>query len=128
MYKKVRNKTKIQKPTYKQKWNKQIKFFHNKGSQHFFLSTGQKRCFVMGHDLTTHPALNKKGNPKRKYIELRNNPNHKDKRTSYVDKHLRKNISIYFVDTGRKRLTEKKKWKLSNYDKKRIKKEDRNKT
>ena len=120
-------KRKNQKPLNKQRWNKQIKFYHNKGSGHFFLCVGYRGDYVAGHDLTTHPTLNRKGKPKNKYIALFKNPNPNDKRKSFMDKHLRKNLKIHFQDSGKKRLTKKQNWKLSKRDKKRIKRLDRNK-
>ena len=124
--KKMRKRSKMQKVTLKQSWNKQIKFYHNKGSAHFYLGVGKKGDYVAGHDLTTHPSLNKKGQAKKKYLKLTKNPNPEDKRNSYVDKKLRKNVKIHFVDTNNKRLLQKRKWKLAKIDKKVIKKIDRN--
>ena len=120
-------KKKHQKPLNYRKWNKQIKIFHNKGSKHFLLVIALRGNYVAGHDLTTHPSLNKDGNPKKKYLKLYKNPNPSDKRNSYLDKHLRINIRINFDDTGRKRLIVKRKWKISKRDKKIIKRMDRNK-
>ena len=111
----------MQKPLNKQKWNKQIKIYHNKGSGHFLLGVAEKGDYVADHDLTTHPILNKIGKPKKKYMLLSKNPNPKDLRKSYLNKHLRKNITRHFPDTGRKRLEIKKKWKISKKDKKAIK-------
>ena len=120
-------KKKIRKLLFKQRWNKQYKLYHNKGSEHFYLGVALRGDFVAGHDMTTHPSLNKRGKPKRKYIVLIKNPNPKDDRTSYVDKFLRKNVRKHFEDSGKKRLTVKKKWKLSKADKKIINKIDKNK-
>ena len=120
-------KKKIQKPLSKQKWNKQFKFYHNKGSEHFLLGVAERGGCAAGHDLTTHPSLNKNGKPKRKYLELTKNPNPEDSRVSYINRRLRKDVKRFFEDTGKKRLTVKKKWKLSKRDKKRIKKLDRKK-
>ena len=120
-------KKKHQKPLNRQKWNKIIKIYHNKGSEHFLISIATRGDYAAGHDLTTHPSLNKNGFPKKKYMLLHKNPNPLDKRKSYINKHLRKNIKMHFVDTGRKRLELKKKWKVSKKDKKKIKRIDRNK-
>ena len=120
-------KKKIQKPLSKQKWNKRFKFYHNKGSGHFLLGVAERGDYAAGHDLTTHPSLTISGRPKRKYLRLNRNPNPEDSRTSYINKHLRKDIKKSFEDTGKKKLTVKKKWKLSKKDKKRIKKIDRHK-
>ena len=120
-------KTKKQKPFTKQKWNKRIVFYHNKGSNHFFLSVAKRGDFVAGFDMTTHPSLTISGNVKRKYIVLIVNPNPNDYRASYVDKKFRSNLKIHFSDSGKRRLTKKKNWKLNKKDKKRIKKLSRNK-
>ena len=89
-------KRKKQRPLSKQKWNKQIKIYHNKGSEHFLLVVAERGDYVSGHDLTTHPILNIKGYPKKKYLKLHKNPNPKDPRDSYLNKHLRKNIKNIF--------------------------------
>ena len=89
---------------------------------HFFLSAAKRGDYVMGYDMTTHPSLNSGGKVKKKYLLLTKNPNPIDFRKSYIDKKLRFDITIHFKDSGRKRLTIKKKWKVSNCDKKRIKK------
>ena len=123
----MRIKYKIQRPTLKQKWNKQLKCYHNKGSGHFLLCVAKKTTKVAGHDLTTHPSLTKNNSPKNKYIALTNNPNLDDTRISYINKKLRKNVDLYFKDTGKRRLTVKKKWKLSKKDKSVIKRIDKNK-
>ena len=111
--------------TKKRKWNRQIKFYHNKGSGHFLLGIAEKGDYVAGHDLTTHPSLKKEGQPKNKYYQLNKNPNLEDKRISFINKRLRKDVRKHFPDTGRPRLTVKKKWKLSKRDKKKINKIDR---
>lgn len=123
--KKMRNRSKMQKPLLSLKWNRQFKFFHNKGSSHFYLGVGKRGDLVAGHDLTTHPAVNQKRQVKKKYLKLAKNPNPEDKRTSYLDKKLRKNVRMHFEDTYNKRLLLKKKWKLSKIDKRIIKKIDR---
>ena len=120
-------KKKIQKPLSKQKWNKQIKIYHNKGSEHFLLGIAEKGDNVAGHDMTTNPSRRSNGKPRKKYLELLKNPNPEDSRKSYIDKKLRKNIRIHFDGSTHKRLTRKKKWKLSKRDKKRISKLDRKK-
>ena len=94
---------KNQKPLIKQKWNKRIVFYHNKGSKHFFLSIGKRGVYVMGFDMTTHPSLTKKHRVKKKYIALVINPSPHDRRISYIDKKLRINIKIHFEDTHKKR-------------------------
>ena len=125
--KKMRNRFKTQKPTLIQRWNKQIKFYHNKTSKHFYLGTYIRGDYVAGHDMTTHPELKKNGKPKNKYLQLKKNPNPSDtKRKSYIDKHLRKNNRIHFADSNRKRLTKKRNWKISKSDKKVINKVDKN--
>ena len=116
----------MQKPTNKQKWNRQIKIYHNKASCHFYLGVAKRGDCVAGHDMTTHPSLTKSGDPKKKYIALSINPNPSDKRKSYIDKKLRKNVNVHFEDTMRKRLTHKKGWKLKRKDKKMINKFDKN--
>ena len=63
-----------------------------------------------------------KGKVKKKYFELTKNPNPNDSRRSYLDKKLRKDVRIHFEDTGKKRLTRKKEWRLCKKDKKRLKK------
>ena len=120
-------KNKKQKPLLKQKWNKHFVFYHNKGTLHFVLGVAKRGDYVAGHELTTHPSLNKNGKPKKKYILLQKNPNPGDVRNSYADKHLRKNIRVHFQDTWEKRLVIRKKWKLSKKDKKYIKKLDKKK-
>ena len=105
-------KRKMQKPINRQRWNKQIKFYHNKTSKHFFLGMAKRGNKLAGHDMTTHPTLNNRGLPKKKYLLLVKNPNPHDNRNSYVDKKLRLNVNIYFFDTNQKRLKIKKKWKL----------------
>lgn len=116
-----------QQPVNRQKWNKQIKFYHNKTSNHFFLSVAKRGDYVAGHDMTTHPTLTKSGVPKKRYLKLIHNPNPNDSRNSYIHKKLRKDVRIHFEDTHQMRLSLKKQWKLSKADKKRIKKIDRNK-
>ena len=113
--------------TNNRKWNRQIKFYHNLGSKHFFLSVARKGDTVAGHDMTTHPSLTNKGLPRKKYIKLFKNPNPKDQRDSYIDKKLRTNVRIKFNDSLKRRLRPKKKWKLSKKDKKRINKLDKKK-
>lgn len=122
---KIRNKEKIQKPIYRQKWKLQQKFYHNKASQHFFIGTAKRGETLAGHDMTTHPSLTSLGRPKKKYIALSKNPNPNDSRGSYLDRKLRMNVRIYFEDTRKKRLTIKKGWSLCKADIKRIKRIDK---
>ena len=125
--KKIRNKRKIEKPYIKKKWQKRTKFYHNKGSLHFLWSIANKGDVVAGHDMTSHPAVNKTtGKPKRKYMEVKNPDPGSDKQ-SFINKKLRKDLKIHFPDTGNIRLTEKKKWVANDEDVKRIKKIDKNK-
>ena len=97
------------------------------GSKHFLLGSAERGDYVAGHDLTTHPSLNKTGKPKRKYLELLKNPNPEDERVSYINKHLRKDVNKHFLDTGRQRLTLKKKWRLSKKDRMHVRRIDRKK-
>ena len=121
----IRSRNKLQKPFYKQRWKRRNRFYHNKASQHFFLSVAKRGNSLAGHDMTTHPSLNHLGKPKRKYFKLFKNPNPKDSRESYMDKKLRFNVKIYFDDSKKKRLTLKRDWKLHHIDAKRIKKLDK---
>ena len=123
----MRKRSKMQGVTLKQNWNKQIKIYHNKGSGHFLVGVASKALIVAGHDLTTHPDLYKNKEPKKRFLKLYKNPNPEDKRTSYLNKKLRTNLSIEFTDTGKRKLTIKKKWKISKKDKSQINKIDRNK-
>lgn len=127
MSKALSRKKRVQKVSQKRRWTRQIKFYHNKGTKHFLLAIAKKGFYVAGHDMTTHPSLNKYKKPKKKYLALSSNPNPKDQRISYIDKKLRVNIRVYFEDTQKERLTVKKKWKLSKRDKKKIAKLDRRK-
>ena len=120
-------KTKKQNPIAKQRWSKRIVFYHNKGSNHFFLSVARKGDYVAGYDMTTHPSLTIDNRVKKKYLVLTANPNPNDSRQSYIDKKFRNNVKEHFKDSGKKRLTKKKKWKLNNKDKKTIKKLSRKK-
>ena len=120
-------KRKYQKPLNKQKWNKQIKFYHNRTTQHFLLGVARRGDYVAGHDMTSHPLLTLNGKPKSKYLTLSKNPNPDDNRISYINKHIRKNIKIHFDDPYSKRLKIKKNWKLSKRDKEMIQKIDRKK-
>ena len=123
-HKRIRKRRKIQLPTNNKKWNRHFAFYHNMGSKHFLLGVAEKGDHIAGHDLTTHPSLNKNNKPKRKYLKLVRNPNSRDKRVSYINKHLRKDVKKHFSDTGNLRLTLKKNWKLSKRDKKRVRKID----
>ena len=127
-YKRIRFRRKIQKPSNQQRWVRKIVFYHNKASQHFFLSVARRGNTLAGHDMTTHPSLTSLGKPKRKYIELFQNPNPKDMRKSYIDKKLRFNVRIYFEDSKNKRLTIKYGWKLHRMDTKRINRLDKKAT
>lgn len=124
-FKTIRDKRKIQNPPIKQKWKLQKKFYHNKASHHFFLGIAKRGVTLAGHDMTTHPSLTSSGRPKKKYLILHDNPNPNDKRKSYLDRKLRKNVKVCFDDSGKKRLTIKKGWKLSKKDIKAIKKIDK---
>ena len=123
-YKRIRKRRKIQRPTFLNKWNRRITFYHNKSSRHFLLGIAKQGDYIAGHDMTTHPSLKKCLKPKKKYFRLSRNPNPNDERVSYVDRKLRKNIRFHFEDSGKKRLTKKKNWKLSKRDKKRVRKID----
>ena len=125
--KKIRKKEKTQKPLNKQKWNKGFNFYHNKSSQLFLLTIANRGDYVAGHDMTTHPSLNKDKKPKKKYMLLHKNPNSKDQSNSYVNKKLRIPIKRHYEDTGNERLTPKKKWKVCKQDKKALGKLDRGK-
>ena len=121
------SKRKMEPATKKRKWDRQIKFYHNKGSMHFYLGVARKGDYIAGHDMTTHPSLTFNGTVRKKYLKLYKNPNPNDNRDSYIDKKLRSNVNVYFDDSRRKRLKVKKKWKLSKKDKKRINHLDKNK-
>ena len=124
----IRKRRKMQRPIGYCKWNKRIDFYHNQTSQHFLLGVARRGDFVAGHDMTTHPSLRKKDNkPKKKYLELANNPNPNDSNKSYIDKKLRKGIKIHFEDSNNRRLTRKKNWKLDPISRIKLKRLDRGK-
>ena len=123
----MRMRNKVERPLSIKKWQKRNKFYHNKGSFHFLWGVAKKGDTVAGHDMTSHPSLNKTtGKPKKKYLKI-NNPNPADDSDSYINKKLRKDVRIHFDDSNNVRLTEKKKWKASKEDVKVVKKLDRNK-
>ena len=121
----IRFKKRIQKPLLQQKWKKQEAFYHNQTSKHFFLGVAKRGDTLAGHDMTTHPSLNKGGKPKKRYLKLQKNPNPKDNRDSYIHRKLRKNVRIHYEDTHLLRLTRKKKWKLCKTDRRIIKRMDK---
>ena len=120
-YKVIRKRTKIQKPITCNKWNKQTEIYHNKGSKHFLLSVESRGDYAFGHDMTTSPSLTKDNQPRKRYMALYKNPNPKDKRTSYIHKNPRI-VKKHFEDSGDKRLTKKREWKVHKKDKRVIKK------
>lgn len=118
-------KKKYRKILKKQKWNWQIKFYHNRVSGHFLLGVAKRGDYIAGHDMTTHPSLKNNGKPRKRYLELSENPNPNDIRPSFIYKKLRKDIRVHFEDTLQKRLSLRKGWKLTKADKRRIKKLDK---
>lgn len=121
---KMRKRNKIEKPLMLHGWSLNLKLYHNKSSQHFYLGVFLKSDYVAGHDMTTHPLLNKvDGKPKSRFIPLNNNPNVEDIRISYINKHLRI-VKQHYDDTWNKRLVEKKSWKISRIDRMLLKKMD----
>ena len=115
---KMRNSKKIERPLDERKWERENKIYHSKGSEHFFYGTKRISDYIAGHDMTTHPSLTKNKKPRKRFMKLTTNPNPDDKRTSYLNRHLRV-VKEHYEDTGNKRLIRKKKWKVHKRDRKR---------
>lgn len=121
---KIRKRKKIQKPIVQNRWNKQTDIYHNKGSRHFLLGVAKRGDYALGHDMTTSPSLTKDSTPRKRYFALSKNPNPYDKRKSYIHRNPRI-VKKHFEDSGERRLTKKKRWKLCKKDKKSIQKMDK---
>ena len=93
-------------------------FYFNKDSKHYFLSIANDGQKHDGHEMTTHPSLNKHGEPRKRYVELPNNPDPLGTKRSYIEKPIKKNIYLRYLDGQlrlRKRLIGKCQKRIKKY-------------